>query len=105
MEFDNNRHKYKVARLWLAGQDTEAAGGYWPFALLNKKADLLQTLGDWENAEMVYQSNVAWLENAGQLGYLTETQNRLAQLLTNMGNYEAAFELFRKSGEDPNREP
>jgi len=68
-KFDNSQHKHKTTRLWLAGLDSTPAGGFWPFAILKKGRPAAYS-GDWENAEQVYRTNLAWLENSGHWGFL-----------------------------------
>jgi hypothetical protein len=74
--------KHKPSKLWI---ESEGCDLFYPLKIVASKADVLVTLGHWNEAEKLYQKNV---DMSGLFG--NETRRALAQIdlgwmMTNRG--------------------
>lgn len=85
---------YKIVKLWIKSTYEER---YYPLLIVASKADVLVTLGHWDQAEQLYQKNV---DMSGLFG--NETRRALAQIdlgwmMTNRGQMELSRRILTEA--------
>ncbi|MDO9068364.1 MAG: tetratricopeptide repeat protein [Deltaproteobacteria bacterium] len=88
------KRKHTPDMLWLESADRD---GYYPFKIVASKADVLVTLGHWDQAEQLYQKNV---DISGLFG--NETRRALAQIdlgwmMTNRGQMDLSRRILTEA--------
>ncbi len=74
---------------WLEGE-----GGYYPFHLLDRKAQLLTAIGEWQQAEAIFRDMLGTLARFDNADMTATVKNQLGFLLARSGKNQEALELL-----------
>lgn len=91
----SGRRRYSTRLLW---SDTGRSGGiYYPYDLVTMKAEVLDNVGRWSQAEELYRSQLSWARRAGQGRHEAESLNALGWMRHQRNDDDKARELIRKA--------
>lgn len=79
--------------LWMESRHPDGPG-YYPYQLVTLKAELLDVMGKWAQAEKLYQDQISWSMGAGLSGCLAESLNALGWIHHQRGEDGKARELI-----------
>ncbi|MBI5806550.1 tetratricopeptide repeat protein [candidate division TA06 bacterium] len=89
-----NKWSHKHQKLWITKQ---GGGSHYPWLVIKRKADILETLGQWDNAENLYCRNLEMSERFGDRIHLALSQNDLGWMLTNKGRPDQARTMLEEA--------
>ncbi|MCU0606988.1 MAG: tetratricopeptide repeat protein [Candidatus Edwardsbacteria bacterium] len=92
-QFDAGQYRGRPSSLWLRRGDG-AAVSFYPYHLLQRKAEVLDIVGDWRLAESIHRRGLALAEVDADQRLRADTQALLAGVLYKKGRYSETSDLL-----------
>ena len=86
--------RYKPGMMWIADGGRRS---FYPWLIVKRKADVLETLGQWDNAEKLYLRNLEMSGYCGDMVHQALSQNDQGWMLTNKGRPDQARTMLEEA--------
>ncbi|MEW6685678.1 MAG: tetratricopeptide repeat protein [Candidatus Edwardsbacteria bacterium] len=95
-----HKRLYKLQNLWLEVNEEGGPGRkYYPYGVYLRKVEILELIGQWQEAEEICRCGLKWAEKTNQKAKIAESQNWLGWMLHQRGANAQAFLLFKSASE------